>query len=161
MKVLLPHPLLSLGLFIASILLSGSVAPPSIALALVMSLAAPQVMRALRIDHVRVRAPGAILTLAGRVAVDVVRSNLAVGQILVGRRVDRVSGFIHIPLDLKDRYGLAVLAIIITTTPGTLWVEFDRGSGRLLMHVLDLVDEATWVQIVKERYERPLMEIFE
>ena len=161
MKLLLPHPLLSLGLFIASILLSGSVAPPSIALALVMSLAAPQVMRALRIDHVRVRAPGAILTLAGRVAVDVVRSNLAVGQILVGRRVDRVSGFIHIPLDLKDRYGLAVLAIIITTTPGTLWVEFDRGSGRLLMHVLDLVDEATWVQIVKERYERPLMEIFE
>ena len=161
MKLLLPHPLLSLGLFIASLLLSGSVAPPSIVLGLIMALAAPQVMRALRIDPVRVRAPGAILTLAGRVAVDVVRSNLAVGQILAGRRADRVSGFIHIPLDLKDRYGLAVLAIIITSTPGTLWVEFDRSSGRLLMHVLDLVDEATWVQIVKERYERPLMEIFE
>lgn len=161
MKLLLPHPLLSLGLFIASVLLSGSMGAPSIVLALVMALAAPQVMRALRIDPVRVRAPGAILTLAGRVAIDIVRSNLAVGQILVGRRADRVSGFIHIPLELKDRYGLAVLAIIITSTPGTLWVEFDRGSGRLLMHVLDLVDEATWVQIVKERYERPLMEIFE
>ena len=161
MKLLLPHPLLSLGLFIASVLLSGSMGAPSLVLALVMALAAPQVMRALRIDPVRVRAPGAILTLAGRVAIDIVRSNLAVGQILVGRRADRVSGFIHIPLELKDRYGLAVLAIIITSTPGTLWVEFDRGSGRLLMHVLDLVDEATWVQIVKERYERPLMEIFE
>ena len=161
MKLLLPHPLLSLGLFIASVLLSASMGAPSLVLALVMALAAPQVMRALRIDPVRVRAPGAILTLAGRVAIDVVRSNLAVGQILVGRRADRVSGFIHIPLELKDRYGLAVLAIIITSTPGTLWVEFDRGSGRLLMHVLDLVDEATWVQIVKERYERPLMEIFE
>lgn len=161
MKLLLPHPLLSLGLFIASVLLSASMGAPSLVLALVMALAAPQVMRALRIDPVRVRAPGAILTLAGRVAIDVVRSNLAVGQILVGRRADRVSGFIHIPLELKDRYGLAVLAIIITSTPGTLWVEFDRGSGRLLMHVLDLVDEATWVQIVKERYERSLMEIFE
>ena len=161
MKLLLPHPLLSLGLFIASVLLSASMGAPSLVLALVMALAAPQVMRALRIDPVRVRAPGAILTLAGRVAIDVVRSNLAVGQILVGRRADRVSGFIHISLELKDRYGLAVLAIIITSTPGTLWVEFDRGSGRLLMHVLDLVDEATWVQIVKERYERPLMEIFE
>ena len=161
MKLLLPHPLLSLGLFFASLLLSSSVAPPSIALGLIMALAAPQVMRALRIEPVRVRAPGAILTLAGRVTVDVLRSNLAVGRILVGRRADRVSGFIHIKLDLKDRYGLAVLAIILTSTPGTLWVEFDPGSGRLLMHVLDLVDEATWVRIVKERYERPLMEIFE
>lgn len=161
MTLLLPHPLLSLGLFAASLLLSGSLTPPSIALALIMALAAPQVMRVLRIDPVRVRAPAAIMKLAARVAIDVVRSNLAVGQILAGRRTDRVSGFIHVPLDLKDRYGLAVLAIIITSTPGTLWVEHDRASGRLLMHVLDLVDEATWVEIVKQRYERLLMEIFE
>jgi multicomponent K+:H+ antiporter subunit E len=161
MKAVLPHPLLSLGLFFASVLLSSSLAPPSLALGLLMALAAPQVMRVLRIDPVRVRAPGAILTLAGRVAVDVVRSNIAVAQILAGRRAERVSGFIHIPLDLKDRYALAVLAIIITSTPGTLWVEFDRARGRLLMHVLDLVDEETWVRIIKDRYERLLLEIFE
>ncbi|MFC5342840.1 Na+/H+ antiporter subunit E [Brevundimonas staleyi] len=161
MRRILPHPLLSLGLFAASVLLSGSLGAPSLALGLVMALAAPQVMRALRIDPVRVRAPGAILKLAGRVAIDVVRSNIAVGQVLAGRRADRVSGFIHIPLDLRDRYGLAVLAIIITSTPGTLWVEYDRARGRLLMHVLDLVDEATWIETVKQRYERPLMEIFE
>ena len=29
------------------------------------------------------------------------------------------------------------------------------------MHVLDLVEEEVWVAIVKERYERLLMEIFE
>lgn len=161
MKAVLPHPLLSLGLFLASLLLSASVAPPSIALAAVMALAAPQVMRAMRIDPVRVRAPLAIVKLAGRVVVDVVRSNIAVAQILIGRRADRVSGFIHIPLDLKDRYGLAVLAIVITSTPGTLWVEYDRARGQLLMHVLDLVEEETWVRIIKDRYERLLMEIFE
>ena len=161
MRTLLPHPLLSLALFIASLLLSASVAPPSIALALLLALAAPQVMRAMRVDPVRVRAPVAILTLAGRVIVDVVRSNIAVAQILAGRRSERVSGFIHIPLELKDRYGLAVLAIVITSTPGTLWVEYDRARGRLLMHVLDLVDEETWVRTVKDRYERLLLEIFE
>jgi len=161
MKAVLPHPLLSLGLFFASVLLSSSLAPPSLALGLLMALAAPQVMRVLRIDPVRVRAPGAILTLVRRVAVDVVRSNIAVAQTLAGRRAERVSGFIHIPLDLKDRYALAVLAIIITSTPGTLWVEFDRARGRLLMHVLDLVDEETWVRIIKDRYERLLLEIFE
>ena len=161
MRRLFPHPLLSLGVFVASILLSASLTPPSILLGLVMALAAPQVMRVMRVDPVRVRAPGAIARLAGRVAVDVLRSNLAVAQILVGRRADRVSGFIHIPLDLKDRYGLAVLAVIITSTPGTLWVEYDRARGRLLMHVLDLVDEETWVRTIKDRYESPLMEIFE
>jgi multicomponent K+:H+ antiporter subunit E len=161
MKAVLPHPLRSLGLFFASVLLSSSLAPPSLALGLLMALAAPQVMRVLRIDPVRVRAPGAILTLVRRVAVDVVRSNIAVAQILAGRRAERVSGFIHIPLDLKDRYALAVLAIIITSTPGTLWVDFDRARGRLLMHVLDLVDEETWVRIIKDRYERLLLEIFE
>jgi len=161
MRAVLPHPLLSMGLFVASVLLSDSLAPPSLALGVVMAVAAPQVMRAMRIDPVSVRAPLAIITLAGRVAADILRSNLAVAQILAGRRADRVSGFIHIPLDLKARYGLAVLAIIITSTPGTLWVEYDRARGRLLMHVLDLVDKETWVQIVKDRYERLLMEIFE
>lgn len=161
MRALFPHPLLSLGIFIASILLSASLNPPSIVLAIVMAMAAPQVMRAMRVDPVRVRAPGAILKLAGRVAVDVLRSNLAVSRILIGQRAGRVSGFIHIPLDLKDRYGLAVLAVIITSTPGTLWVEYDRARGRLLMHVFDLIDEETWVATVKERYESLLMEIFE
>lgn len=160
MRALFPHPLLSLGIFVASILLSASIGPPSIVLAIVMAMAAPQVMRAMRVDTVRVRAPGAILKLAGRVAVDVLRSNLAVARILVGQRSDRISGFIHIPLDLKDRYGLAVLAVIITSTPGTLWVEYDRARGRLLMHVFDLIDEETWVATVKERYESLLMEIF-
>lgn len=161
MRAVLPHPLLSSGLFLASLLLSGDVAPPSIALALLMALAAPQAMRAMRLDPVRVGAPLAMMRLAGRVAFDVVRSNLAVAQILAGRRADRVSGFIHVPLELKDRYGLAVLALIITSTPGTLWVEYDRARGQLLMHVLDLVDEETWVRIIKDRYERLLMEIFE
>lgn len=161
MKFLLPHPLLSIAVFAVSILLSASLNPPSLLLALVLALTAPQIMRALRIEPVRIRAPGAILRLAGRVAYDVVRSNLAVSQILTGRRADRVSGFIHIPLDMRNRYGLTVLAIIITSTPGTLWVEYDRVSGRLLMHVLDLVDEEAWVGIIKNRYESLLLEIFE
>jgi multicomponent K+:H+ antiporter subunit E len=56
---------------------------------------------------------------------------------------------------------LAVLACIITSTPGTAWAGYDPVSGLLRIHVLDLVDDATWVRTVKERYERRLMEIFE
>jgi multicomponent K+:H+ antiporter subunit E len=162
MRRVLPHPILSLGLFVASILLSASVAPPSLALAVLLALLAPIIMLALGVDRVRVKAPMAIVRLAIDVVGDIVRSNWAVSHIILGRRRhERTSGFIHIPLDLRDRYGLAVLAIIITSTPGTLWVEYESATGRLLLHVLDLVDEETWVRLIKDRYERRLMEIFE
>ena len=162
MRIVLPHPILSVGLFLASLLLSASVAPPSLVLAALIAILAPQIMRALGTEPVRLRKPASVLGLAGRVAVDVLRSNWAVSQIILGRRrVDRVSGFIHVPLDLKDRYGLAVLAIILTCTPGTLWVEYEPRSGLLLLHILDLVDEDVWIDLVKNRYESRLMEIFE
>ncbi|WOB78077.1 Na+/H+ antiporter subunit E [Brevundimonas nasdae] len=158
----MPYPILSLGLFVASILLSASVAPPSLALAVLLALLAPIIMLALGVGRVRVKWPMAIVRLAIDVVGDIVRSNWAVSHIILGRRRhERTSGFIHIPLDLSDRYGLAVLAIIITSTPGTLWVEYESATGRLLLHVLDLVDEETWVRLIKDRYERRLMEIFE
>ena len=162
MRRVLPYPILSLGLFVASILLSASVAPPALALAVLLALLAPIIMLALGVDRVRVKAPMTIMRLAIDVVGDIVRSNWAVSHIILGRRRhERTSGFIHIPLDLRDRYGLAVLAIIITSTPGTLWVEYESATGRLLLHVLDLVDEETWVRLIKDRYERRLMEIFE
>lgn len=162
MRRVLPYPILSLGLFVVSILLSASVAPPSLALAVLLALLAPIIMLALGVDRVRVKAPMTIIRLAIDVVGDIVRSNWAVSHIILGRRRhERTSGFIHIPLDLRDRYGLAVLAIIITSTPGTLWVEYEAATGRLLLHVLDLVDEETWVRLIKDRYERRLMEIFE
>ena len=57
--------------------------------------------------------------------------------------------------------GLAILAVIVTATPGSAWIEYNPARGLLLLHVFDLVDEATWVDQVKNRYEHLLMEIFE
>ena len=88
-------------------------------------------------------------------------SENALSIILQGRRRERVAGFVAIPLDLRDRTGLAVLACIVTSTPGTAWIEYGADSGVLLIHVLDLVDEEAWVTLIKTRYEAMLMEIFE
>ena len=73
----------------------------------------------------------------------------------------RRSGFVAVPLAMRDPRGLSALACILTATPGTVWVDYDARSGIMLMHVLDLVDEETWVRTIKEKWERPLMEIFE
>jgi multicomponent K+:H+ antiporter subunit E len=101
-------------------------------------------------------------SFAGRVAIDILRSNLAVAQIILhpGSRRRR-SGFLEIPLSLRDPAGLAVLGCIITATPGTAWTRYEAGSGVLTLHILDLVDEAAWIDTIKGRYESRLLEIFQ
>lgn len=102
----------------------------------------------------------AILRLAGHVAVEIVRSNIAVARIVLARSTESRSGFLTVTLELQDPHALAVLSAILTATPGSLWVDFDPTNGRLLLHVLDLIDDETWIAIVKG-YEARLQEIFQ
>ena len=99
--------------------------------------------------------------LAGRVTQDIIRSNIAVARIIWLPEEKLVSGFMDIPLDMRDPHGLAILACILTYTPGSVWVELSPSGDSLHLHVLDLKDESEWVELVKHRYERDLMEIFE
>jgi multicomponent K+:H+ antiporter subunit E len=93
---------------------------------------------------------------------DIVRSNFAAARVILGSKKRRSnSGFMTIPIDMRDQYGLAMLACIITATPGTLWAGLSQDGRALTIHVLDLQDEETWVRTIKQRYEQPLMEIFE
>jgi multicomponent K+:H+ antiporter subunit E len=103
----------------------------------------------------------AIAQLLWLVFSDIVRSNIAVARIVLGlgaRR--RTAGFLSMPLELRHPGGLAVMACIVTATPGTSWARYDAERGILVIHVLDLVDEDAWIRIFKQRYERRLLEIF-
>ncbi len=162
MSWLLPYPLLSAALLALWLLLNQSVSPGHIALGAVLAVLASWGMAALRPEKPHIRRPGAILRLAGTVLYDILRSNIAVGRIIVRSRQPGVNaGFMTIPLDMRSPHGLAVLSIIITSTPGTIWVNYDAAKGTLLLHVLDLVDKTVWIETIKGRYERRLMEIFE
>jgi multicomponent K+:H+ antiporter subunit E len=162
MRRVLPHPLMAAGLFLMWLLLNGSVAPGTLLLGGVLAFGGAWALAALEPARARIRHPGTALRLAGLVLADIIRSNIAVARIILrpGMR-ERRSGFVRIPLDMRDPYGLAILACIITATPGTIWVEFDSARGAVLIHVLDLIDEEEWMRIVKHRYETRLMEIFE
>lgn len=162
MRRLLPHPVLSVCILSMWLLLQSSLAPGTLLVGALLGLLTPFAMRALEPERPKVGAPLRIIELVAVVLGDVVRSNYAVASILLGRRGrDRVSGFVRINLELRDRYGLAALAIILTATPGTLWVQYDAATGTLLLHVFDLLDEDEWRRLVKERYESRLREIFE
>ena len=128
----------------------------------VLALAIPLLTAGLRPLPVRVRKPGAVLRLAFTVVADTTRSNLAVARLLLapGRR-RHPAGFVHIPLDVRDPNALAMLALIVCITPGTAWAELSRDRATLLLHALDVSDAGVLAALIKARYERPLMEIFE
>lgn len=158
----LPYPLVSLALLVLWLLLNQSLGPGQFILGAALAVGGALALTALEPPNLRLRRPGAILELSFLVLADIVRSNIAVARIILGpRRPDETSGFMSIPLEMRAPYGLAALAIIITSTPGTLWVGFDSARGILTIHVLDLIDEASWIATIKQRYERRLMEIFE
>ncbi len=103
-----------------------------------------------------------ILVLAYRFTIDIIKSNLAVAKlILQWRRKDFTSGYVYIPLEVRDPHALAFLACIITYTPGTVWSGLTEKDYILRLHVLDLKEEAEWFDIIKNRYEKLLLEIFE
>ena len=160
MTRLVPFPLVSAGLLVLWLLLNG-LSVGHILLGGTVALVGGLALAVLEPPTMRLRRPLTVLRLAAFVFSDIVRSNFAVARIILGLQPRRwTSGFVDIPLQLRDPYALAALACIITSTPGTLWVDFDEASGTLTIHVLDLVDETEWVRTIKGRYERLLLEIF-
>jgi multicomponent K+:H+ antiporter subunit E len=161
MRAILPYPMLSLGLLVMWLLLNG-VSAGHVVLGAVIAVLAALAMTALQPSKPRIRNWTPLMRLMGIVAGDIIRSNLAVAQLVLNRgHRERTSGFVTIPLDLKDRTALTILAVIITSTPGTAWVEYHSANGELMIHVLDLRDEQDWVELIKTRYERLLAEAFE
>lgn len=161
MKNLVPFPLLSLSLLVFWLLLQQSIGLGQVILGVVVALLAGRALAALQPDRPRIRKPLKIVHLMALVAIDVLRSNLAVARIVIeGRRRTHTAGFITLPLELTDRSGLAILSCILTATPGSAWLEYDQTRNTVLIHVLDLVDEQTWIDTIKNRYERLLLEIF-
>jgi multicomponent K+:H+ antiporter subunit E len=161
MRRLLPYPLLTASLLLMWLLLTRFSLGQAL-LGLIIAIGASRVMAALQPAKPRLRRWIKILPLAWAVFGDILKSNLAVaGLVLRGSSSVERSGFVTIPLELRDRTGLAILSCIVTGTPGTAWVEYNMISGKLLIHVLDLNEESHWVNLIKRRYEAPLMEIFE
>jgi multicomponent K+:H+ antiporter subunit E len=162
MRRLLPSPLLSAGLLVVWLLLMQSASADTVALGALLAIFSPAVTKSLRPTRVRVRKPLVIARLFARVVGDMLRANVNVAHaILTRRNRDIHSGFVRVPLDLEDPNALAVLAMIVTFTPGTAWVQRSPDGRTLLLHVLTHADEPELVRSIKSHYERPLMEIFQ
>jgi multicomponent K+:H+ antiporter subunit E len=156
-------PLLTILLLAIWLTVSGELTVAQVAFGAVLSVSLVLGIAQLRPVRPRVHRLYLVIPLAATVLVDIVRSNLAVAAIVLGLVRNRQvrSGFLDIPLELTDPHGLTILAVIVTSTPGTSWAGLSASGRTLTLHVLDLKDENETIRLIKKRYEQPLLRIFE
>jgi len=161
MKRFIPYPLFSLSLIVMWLMLNDF-SIGQLLFALAIALSGGLTMLRLEPEQVHLRHCWLIPSLVFRVLIDISKSNIATGWIiLTGGRRKAKSGFMLIPLEIKSQTAIALLGIILTATPGTAWIAYGAKRNEILLHVLDLHNEEAWRQLIKNRYETLLKEIFE
>jgi multicomponent K+:H+ antiporter subunit E len=157
---ILPQPLVSVVILGLWMVLAPAITLGHFLLAAILAVIIPLVTRNLWLDRPRLARPGAAVTLFVRVLGDIIAANWHVARLVLGP-IDRLRpSFLEIPLDLSDPFVATLLGSIVSLTPGTVSVEIDRERWVLLVHALDVEDEAGMIATIKSRYETPLKEIF-
>lgn len=161
MKMILSRPYLLLALMLMWLLLT-SFSLGNLILALLFASLAVWSFGALGEPKAGLVRIWPLLKLMGIMSYDIIRSNLAVAWLIItnGRHGKRRSGFVRVQLRLKNPAALSLLAMAVTATPGTAWLQYDSESGVLLLHVFDLIDEDDWRDLIRNRYEALLLEGF-
>ncbi len=155
---LLPHPLLSVLVAATWLLAQNSLYIGHIMLAVGLGITLPRLTHGFWPGAPRLRRPAVALRLLAVFGYDILVANFHVARLVLGPNDRLRPGFIEVPLDLQDDFGIALLASMVTLTPGTVSVDLDDEHRTLLVHALDIDDAAAMVALIKSRYEKPLKE---
>ena len=159
---LFPSKVTSVAIFATWLVISRDPGAGQVLIAAALALGVPHLTSNLRPTTVRVSRPLLIVRFVLIVCYDVLTSNYRVARdVVTWRRRRPRSRFVVVPLELRDPLGLAMLAVVTTVVPGTVWSELALDRSALLLHVWDVDEEQAFVARFKARYEEPLREIFE
>jgi len=161
MKRWLPQPRTSLVLLVVWLALNNTVHPAHLLLGGLLAGIIPLWTSRFAVSATYPTQLLTVVVLSGIVLIDILKSNLDVARLILGREADIQPDFVWIPLEVTDTYAKTALAGIITMTPGTLSVDFSADGKYLLVHALHVTDKAQLIKDIKARYELPLKEIFE
>jgi multicomponent K+:H+ antiporter subunit E len=136
-----------------------SVAQAVLGLALGGAVALVTVM--FRPQPLRVRRPAVAVHLLALFLYDIIVANLAVARAALSPRMPIRPQFVYVPLDVHQPGAAALLAAMVTLTPGTVSVDLDLDRRLLRVHGLLVDDEVQAVASIKARYEARIKEIFQ
>jgi len=159
---LFPHPILTLLLTLAWLLMVNRFSLNSLLFGLALGIIIPFITSPYWPDRPTLRNPLMIAEYILVVLYDIVVANIVVARLILFKRNDDLHpAWVCIPLELRTPEAITVLAATITLTPGTVSADTSDHGHSLLVHCLDAPDPGAVRDEIKERYERRLMEIFE
>ncbi|MDM7455807.1 MAG: Na+/H+ antiporter subunit E [Tepidimonas sp.] len=158
-RVLFPHPVLSLQLGVTWLMLSHSLTLVHGLSALALAWAVPRLLAPFLGDASRLHWP-TVVRLLLVVLWDIVVANITVARLTLGSMQRPRPAWLRVPLATDHPRVNALLASIITTTPGTVSMTIDEARREILVHALNCEDPQAMVADMKARYEAPLMRIF-
>lgn len=156
---LFPHPVVFSLVFMAWLMLQHSVSIDNVCMALLLAWGISLISRNFIISTPNINWLQAI-QLFFIVLYDVVISNLRVAKLVLGPARNMHPKWYRVPLDTRHEQVNTILAMIITTTPGTVSAGIDQQRGDILVHSLSTDDEHEDIRLIKQRYEQPLMRIY-
>lgn len=155
-----PHPFVSFLIFLSWLMLAHSLDATDILIALVLAIGISRLVSPFitRTPHIH-WAPAIQLVFV--VLWDIVVSNFRVAKMVLGPMDKLHPKWYRVPLETEHEQVNTLLAMIITTTPGTVSAGIDQERGDILVHALSSDDTELDIQEIKTRYETPLIEIFD
>lgn len=156
----LPHPFLSVFLVIAWLLLNNTVAMGHVVLGGILAILIPWFTARFWPEKICFGNPAVFLRFALVVAYDILIANITVAKLILSPNELLKSDFMEIPLDIEHPLGISVLASTISLTPGTVSSDLSQDKKTLLVHALHVENKEEEIARIKERYEKPLMEVF-
>ncbi len=157
----LPHPVTSAVLFVVWLLLNHTLSAGHIVLGAALGVLIPLFTRRFFPEPVYLTRAGTILRFLVMVLWDILVASTIVARLTLGPTANLRPRFVRIPVALGDDFALTALASTISLTPGTVSAELAPDRAHILIHALDVDDEAALVRTIKERYEAPIKEIFQ
>jgi multicomponent Na+:H+ antiporter subunit E len=85
---------------------------------------------------------------------ELVRSSIIVARTAFARNLDLRPAIVAVPLDLRTDLGVAIVANLVSLTPGTTSLHTSADGRTLYVHALDALDESEVVEAIKTSFEK-------
>ena len=100
-----------------------------------------------------------LIRFSAYLAKEIIRSNLRVAYDVITPTIYMRPGVVAVPLDAESDVEIAVMANLITLTPGTMSLGVSRDRKYLYVHSMFLKDPEDLKREIKQEIERPLLEV--
>lgn len=160
-KTWLPHPILSVTLLLTWLLLNNSFSVGQLLLGAILAWLIPLLTHPFWPESVCLRKPMTLVRFVLTVLWDIVVANFVVAKQILSSNLKLQSTFLEVPLELKNPLAIGLLANTISLTPGTVSCQLSGDQKTLLVHALHSPQPQADIDLIKQRYERPLQKVFE